>query len=198
MPSIVTAEPTIGLVRPLPWMSWMRVAGAPHTSASAVWKLKTKSAAIVLGGSFASWSSTFAATTVTVHDSLGAKFASRSSVKTVGPPAVGAVCPRDTPQVIENHPTATLTGSENVTLMLESSATPLAPAIGLVAVMLGATSAVQMLKADAVLRGAGVPAAKSAPLLSVSAQPPLFRRSAVVFVRAGAAAPSSKLFAVVP
>src|SRR2546428_1465561 len=182
MPSIVTADPTIGLVRPLPWMSWMRVAGAPQTSTSAVWKLNTKSAAIVLGGSLASWSSTFAAMTVTVHDSLGAKFRSGSSVKAVGPPAVGAVCPSDTPQVIENQPTARFTGSENVTLMLESSATPLAPAIGLVAVMLGAISAVQILKVDAVLRGAGVPAAKSASLLSVSAQPPLLRRSAVMFV----------------
>src|SRR5437773_4107556 len=198
MPSIVTAEPTIGLVRPLPWMSWMRVAGAPHTSTSAVWKLNTKSAAIVFGGSFASWSSTFAATTVTVHDSLGAKFASGSSVKMVGPPAVGAACPRDTPQVIENQPTETFTGSENVKVMLESSETPLAPAMGLVAVMLGATSAVQMLKADDVFRGTGVPAVKSAPLLSVSMQPPLPRRSAVVFVSVGAAEPSSKLLAVVP
>ena len=47
---------------------------------------------------------------------------------------------------------------------------------------------------DAVLRGVGAPAAKSAPLLSVSTQPPLLRRPAVVFESVGAAAaPSKKL-----
>jgi hypothetical protein len=46
---------------------------------------------------------------------------------------------------------------------------------------------------DALLRGAGVPALKSAALLLVSVQPAAARRAAVVAVNAGAAVPSKKL-----
>ena len=45
------------------------------------------------------------------------------------------------------------------------------------------------------LRGAGAPAAKSAPLLSVSVQPPFARKPAEVLERVGAALAPSKKFA---
>jgi hypothetical protein len=51
------------------------------------------------------------------------------------------------------------------------------------------------LVADAVLRGFGAPLAKSVELLSVSVQPLLARRLAVVFVRVAADDPSEQLAA---
>src|SRR5262245_39592032 len=49
--------------------------------------------------------------------------------------------------------------------------------------------------AEAVLRGLGAPAVKSALLLSVSLQPPLLRESAVVALIVGAGPVPSKKFA---
>src|SRR5688572_6105554 len=72
---------------------------------------------------------------------------------------------------------------------------PLLPSIALTSLTdrLRATTP-QGFNGDAVFRGVGVPAAKSALLLSVSTQPPLFRRPAVVFESVGAAPlPSKKL-----
>jgi hypothetical protein len=150
----------------------------------------------VFGGSFVSWSATLAANTVTVQDSLDAKFASRSSVNVVGPPVVVAACPSEAAQVIENHPAETLTASENVTLMFESKATPLAPAIGLVAVTLGATSEMHERTGEAEFRGAGAVSAKSEALLSVSVQPSSARNAASVVLVVPAGPDPSKKFAL--
>src|SRR5678815_3990894 len=53
---------------------------------SVVWKLKTKLASILSGGSPLSWSVTCAAKTVTVHDSPAVKSVFGLIVKVVGPP----------------------------------------------------------------------------------------------------------------
>jgi hypothetical protein len=75
------------------------------------------------------------------------------------------------------------------------SATPLTPNAsdrlpGQVATIGGAVGAPHTLRALARLRGAGAPVLKSAPLLSVSVQPPAARRAAVVLLRVGATVPS--------
>ncbi len=59
-------------------------------------------------------------------------------------------------------------------------------------------SPAQGLKADAVLRGVGIPETKSLELTSVSVQPPSARRSAVVLLGAGAGPAPSKQLAVLP
>lgn len=56
----------------------------------------------------------------------------------------------------------------------------------------------QIAGAVALLRGAGGPAAKSAPLLSLSTQPVCLRCPAVVFDRVGAGIAPSEQLAVVP
>src|SRR5882672_11136998 len=57
----------------------------------------------------------------------------------------------------------------------------------------GLFTPLQVLVADAEFRGLGAPVAKSARLLSVSVQPLLVRKPAVVLLSVGAAAPSKKL-----
>src|SRR3954454_6495878 len=56
----------------------------------------------------------------------------------------------------------------------------------------------QAASADALLRGVGVSTRKSAALLSVSWQPPLRRRAAVVLVRSPVGPAPSKLLAAAP
>ena len=55
-------------------------------NASIVVNEKTWFAAMLSGGSLVSWSVTFAARTVTVHDSLAAKSVPGSIVNVTGPP----------------------------------------------------------------------------------------------------------------
>src|SRR5207247_1277189 len=92
------------------------------------------------GGSRRSWSATSAASTVTVHVSAFAKSAPGSIANVVGPPVAVAAWPPLVPHTTLNHVPATFTGSENVTLMLASTATPDAPLAGTVAVTEGAAS----------------------------------------------------------
>ena len=145
---------------------------------------------MVSGGSSASWSVTFAASTVTVQSSFGAKFAAGSSVKVVGPPVTLAPCAPLVAQLIVNQLPVTFTASPKVIATLAASATPVAPFAGTVAETAGAGSA------DGC--GSGTPAVKSAALLSVSVAPPPFRRSEVVLLGAGAGPVPSKQLAVVP
>jgi hypothetical protein len=56
----------------------------------------------------------------------------------------------------------------------------------------------QVLAGEALLRGAGVPEVKSAPLLSVSWQPPSFRDPDVVLLNVGATLPPSEQVVPVP
>src|SRR5919199_3402542 len=126
------------------------------------------------GGSVASWSGTFAAKTFTVHVSEPAKSASGLSVKVVGPPLTVAVWPPLELQVIEYQLPVTFTGSLNVIVTSELSATLPAPSAGFVLETTGAWSPL--------LRGFGAPTVKSALLLSVSTVPPPFRSAAVVLL----------------
>src|SRR2546426_2942828 len=128
-------------------------------------KLNTKSAAIASGGSMRSWSVTFAARTVTVHDSAMAKSASGFSVNDVGPPAAVAVCTPLAAQAMANQAPLTFTGSAKVTSTLASSATPDAPLAGAVEATAGGW-ALQLPGADAVLRGAGAAATESGEVFS--------------------------------
>ena len=84
------------------------------------------------GGSVASWSVTFAARTVTVHDSFVAKSAVGSSEKVVGPPETPAACEPLVAQEIVNDAAVAFTGSVNVTLRFESTGTSVAPLVGVV------------------------------------------------------------------
>src|SRR5437667_7574076 len=143
------------------------------------------------GGSFVSWSETFAATTVTVQLSPGTKSVSGSSVKVVGPPLTVALCEPLAPQEIEYQTPLTFTGSLNVMLTLALVATSVAPFAGVVDETEGATSAKQLKVGEIRFLGFGAPTEKSAALLSVSAQPLAFRKAAVVFVSAGVGAPAN-------
>src|SRR4051812_24370395 len=164
-------------------MVWIRVAGSPQTCTTLVVKLKMKSAAIVSGGSLASWSDTRLAVTVTVHVSLAAKSVSGFSVKVVGPPLTVAVWAPLLAQEMLNQLPLTATGSLKVMSMLASSATPAAPLDGIVLATVGAVS---------LLRGFGAPAVKSSALLLVSTAPFPARSAAVVLLRVGAAPLPSK------
>src|SRR6266478_3834482 len=85
-----------------------------------------------------------------------------------------------------------------VTVTVNSDELPGATALGLATPTPdGLVGPEQLLKSSFVLRGLGAPAVKSPELLSVSAQPPLFRISAVVFDRPAATVPSKQL-AVAP
>ncbi len=84
-----------------------------------------------------------------------------------------------------------MTGSLKSIVMLVSAGAK-APSAGEVPATEGGGSAGHRLAADAVLRGAGAPAAKSAALLFVSAQPPALRETALVLLAAGAAPGPSK------
>ena len=80
----------------------------------------------------------------------------------------------------------------------EGDAVAVAVGVGLaVAVGVGVAGA-QLFTGEEEFRGFGAPAAKSPSLLSVSVQPPLRRRSAVVVLGAGARPDPSKQLAVVP
>src|SRR5438034_3837372 len=104
-----------------PWMSWMRTGGAT------VLKLQTSLPAMLSGGSFVSWSVTFAAKTVTVHVSAGTKFVPGSSVKLVPAPLGVAVCAPLIVQEIEYHEPLTFTDSLKPIVMLLSTETFAAP-----------------------------------------------------------------------
>src|ERR1044071_1633877 len=62
----------------------------------------------------------------------------------------------------------------------------------------GVEGAAQLKSGDAVLRGLGIPTAKSAALASVSVQPLAVRRAAVVLLSVGVGPGPSKQFAVDP
>ena len=103
-------------------------------------KLTTASASMAFGGSSVSWSVTWAASTVTVHDSSDSKSSVGSRENAVGPPVTTAACEPDFVQLMVNHGSTTSTGSENVTETLASKATSAVSFAGVVAATVGATS----------------------------------------------------------
>src|SRR5438094_4293007 len=117
---------------------------------------------MLFGGSTVSWSVTSDARTVTVQPSEKARSDVRSSVNVVGPPVWTAVCEPLVAHAIVYQAVETFTGSLNVTVMFVLNGTSVAPASGDVAVTAGALSPVQKWTGDAVLRGAGGGAVKSA------------------------------------
>ena len=175
----------IAAASPLPWIAGIGV--KPSVQASTIENVASKSAAIASGGSAASRSLTWAATTVTVHDSLPPKSTSGSRVKAVGPPVTTAVCAPLEVHAIANQAPLTATGSEKVIVTSVVGSTLDAPEAGEMAATDGATSPAS---------GSGAPAAKSAALLSVSVVPPPARIAAVVLLRVGAAAAPSKKLAL--
>src|SRR6476469_226974 len=99
------------------------------------------------GGSFAAWSVTCAAKTVTVTNSPLAKSTFGLIVNVVGPPVTTVSATLRVPLVaptIWNQLPVTLTGSLNVMLMLVLFACWVAPLVGVVAVTLGAASIVKL------------------------------------------------------
>src|SRR5215203_721615 len=91
----------------------LRTAGA----ASAAEKLNTKSALMLSGGSFVSWSETWAANTVTVQVSFVAKSTAGLTVKVVGPPVTTVSTTLRVPLVVQeiwNQFPVTFTGSLKV------------------------------------------------------------------------------------
>src|SRR6266550_6846663 len=144
-----------------------------------------------------SWSVTCAATTVTVQVSLPTKSVTGSSEKVVDAGVATAGCGPLVEQEIVNQVPVTITGSLNVTEMFAPTATPLAPADGVVRLTAGGWS-LQFPSGDAELRGVGAPAVKSAALLSMSTQPPAARSAADVFMSPGADAEPSKQFVADP
>src|SRR5687767_4928053 len=106
----------------------MNVAGSPQTVASTVVNEKVASPAMLSGGSSASWSLTWLATTVTVHVSFDPKSVLTSSVNVVGPPETTAACVPVVVHATENHGSVTSTGSENVIETSRFRATFTAPA----------------------------------------------------------------------
>ena len=109
-------------------------------AASAVVKLKLWSPAIASGGSVVSWSVTCEATTVTVHDSLLAKFVSGSMVKPTGPPVTVAVWAPLELHAIVYQPSVTVTGSLKLTVTLAPTPTFESPSDGVVLCTVGASS----------------------------------------------------------
>src|SRR5262245_32722091 len=126
------------------------------------------------GGSSVSWSVTWVATTVTVHNSLDAKSASGSRVNVVGPPLTAALWVPLAHEIVNQLPVA-FTGSLKLSVMLALRAIPTAPFAGVVLETVGAWSAL--------LRGSGEPTSKSVGLSLVSCAPPLLRSAAVVLLR---------------
>jgi len=99
-----------------------------------------KSANISSGGSSVSWSVTFAAAIVRVQVSPYGRSLVGSMVQLVGPPdAVAAIAPL-TEQDSVNQSPVTVTGSVKVTVMLEPTATSVAPSAGDVPDTAGAAS----------------------------------------------------------
>ena len=135
---------------------------------------------------------TLAALIVSVQVSPPTKSVVGSREKVVGPPLTVAVFAPLTLQFSVNHGSVTLTGSLKVTVTSLFKATSVAPSAGVVLLTVGAASVTHGLRGDAVLRGFGAMAVKSAPLLSVSVQPLPLRSTAVVLLLAGAALPSKK------
>src|SRR5205823_2788207 len=107
------------------------------------------------GGSFASWSDTFAAKTVTVQVSAVEKSVAGSSVNVTGPPETAAVWPSLVPQEIEYQPPLTFTASLNVIEMFAFVATSVAPFDGVVLATDGAVSPSQLKVGLVSVRGAG-------------------------------------------
>ncbi len=103
-------------------------------------KLNVKSASIAFGGSFASWSVTCAATTVTAQFSPNVNETSGSSVNVVGPPPTVAVCAPLVVHEIVNHDPDTFTGSLKVIEMFVPAAASVAPLPGVVVDTPGAAS----------------------------------------------------------
>src|SRR5947208_15899620 len=119
------------------------------------------------GGSIRSWSFTFEASTVTVHISALAKSVAGSRTKVTGLPDTAAPWSPLVAQAIWNQVSVTFTGSLKVIETLASTATPDAPPAGVVELTAGARSE-QFPSGDALFRGDGAVAVKSAGLLSVS------------------------------
>src|SRR5919199_5877368 len=117
------------------------------------------------GGSFVSWSVTFAAKTVTVQVSPWTKSLVGSSVKVVGPPLTVALWPSLVPHEIEYQLPATSTGSLNVIEMFALTETSVAPLAGVVLATDGAVSLGQMKTGLRRGGGAGAPAGEDGPLL---------------------------------
>src|SRR5262245_550088 len=119
----------------------MGVAGVPHADASATVNVALKLAAMVSGGSFASWSVTPAAATAIVHCSPAVRSVAGSRVNVAGPPeSVPGWAPL-VAQVRLIASVATFTSSVNVTVTSVSGATPAAPLAGVVDCTPGAGSA---------------------------------------------------------
>src|SRR5688572_6664264 len=93
-------------------------------------KLNAWSAAIASGGSLTSVSVTWAAVIVTVQLSSSARSDVGSIVHAVGPPDTAAVTVPLVVHVMSYQPSATATGSLNVTWTLEPAATFVAPFAG--------------------------------------------------------------------
>ena len=81
-----------------------------------------------------------------------------------------------------------VTLSPKLMVIVEPTATFVAPLAGVVVVTEGALSPLHGARGDAVLRGVGVPVEKSALLLSVSVQPFAARIAAVMLFSVGAGA----------
>ena len=110
------------------------------------------------GGSIVSWSDTPAARIVTVQVSLAARVWAMSITYEVGPPVTEAVC---RPEVLHAivYQTMTFTGSLKLTVMFESTGTPVAPSAGSVDCTVGAAS-----EADAVTEMSSTPTHSSLPV----------------------------------
>src|SRR6185295_8573434 len=109
--------------------------------AASMVKLKTWFAVILSGGSFASWSVTWAAKTVVVQVSFCVKSTLGLIVNVVGPPVTTVSATLRVPLVVQtiwNQLPVTLTGSLKVTSMLVFVACCVAPLVGVVAVTVGA------------------------------------------------------------
>src|SRR6266498_6008733 len=142
------------------------------------------------GGSSVSWSVTWLAITVTVHNSLYAKSVSGSNVKLVGPPLTAAGWLPLVAHKNVNQLPVTSTVSLKLIVILAAMATPIAPFDGVVLATAGAMSWL--------FRGLGAPTTKSVGLLSVSVAPFPSRSTASVLLGAGAGPLPSKQFALVP
>src|SRR5512140_2366600 len=147
------------------------------------------------GGSTGSVSVACAAATVTTQLALFGSAAAGVSVKVVAGETV-CVNPWGAPSQFRVKADAALTLSLNVTVIVEVTGTAVAPVTGEVLVTAGAVSPpAHGASGVAELRGAGVPAEKSARFESVSVQPLAARSAAVVFARVGAVSPPSAQFA---
>ncbi len=95
---------------------------------------------MAFGGSFVSWSVTCEPRMVRLQPSPVAKSVVGSSVNVVGPPVTATGCAPLVSHASPNPPSATSTGSLNVTVRFESTATSAALSAGVVDVTVGASS----------------------------------------------------------